>query len=37
MHWDGKNCLVGWQGQHKDTNGKMNIILEVVVNQPLGI
>lgn len=33
MHWDGKNCLVGWQGQYEHTNGKMNIILELVVNQ----
>ncbi|CAM6087889.1 unnamed protein product [Calypogeia fissa] len=35
MHYEWKNCLVAWQGQFSDKDGKKSIVLEAVADQEL--
>ena len=37
MHWEWKNCLMAWQGDFGDRQGKNSIILEVVATKDLHI
>ena len=37
MHWEWKNCLVGWQGWYTDKDRKKSIILEAIVDHSLWI
>ncbi len=37
MHYRQKNCLIGWQGQFQNKDGKKFIILEVIANQSFWI
>ena len=37
MHYEWKNCLVAWQGDFGDREGKKSIILEVVADKSLHI
>lgn len=37
MHYEWKDCLVAWQGDFGNRNGKKSIILEAIVDQSLHI
>src|SRR5438270_3990608 len=37
MHWEWKDCLVGWHGSHKGRSHKATLILEAVASRDLWI
>ncbi|XP_074318451.1 uncharacterized protein LOC141655263 [Silene latifolia] len=37
MHWQWKNCPVGWRGMYQGRNGRATVILEAVASQDLWI